>query len=291
GFFLYLPNTTSEFDTLLATNPFLEKSFKGRRLFTSFFMDNLTFYYQSKIKNKFQHAFIHNLNFSGIEVQTLNFLYNKVSGNRDTFSIGDFEFSKFARAEMDYRIYYTHSERSRLAARIAIGAVSPFGSSNSVPYIKQFYVGGPQSLRGWNIRELGPGNLNLSSSVKDRQTYYAAGDVKIEGNIEYRFDIIWRLKGAFFVDAGNIWLLPRSENRGQPGFLSSNLLNEIAIGTGMGLRVDLSYFLFRVDIGFKLRNPYKGENGSNWIYSSSNPVSVKNLFKNSTLHLALDYPF
>ncbi|MBK8483995.1 MAG: BamA/TamA family outer membrane protein [Saprospiraceae bacterium] len=291
GFFLYLLTTTDTFNSILKNNPFLENSFKGRRILTSFFLDNFTFYYQSKLNRKSQHALITNFNISGLEVQALNNLYKFTSSKNDTFSFGEFEFSKFIRGEIDYRFYYSISEKSRLATRFSIGYVSPFGFSNSVPYIKQFYVGGPQSLRAWNIREIGPGSYNLNTAnINNRQTYFAAGDIKLESSIEFRFDVIWRFKGAFFIDAGNIWLLPDAFNEDKKGIISKNLLNEIAIGTGLGVRLDLSYFLFRIDAGFKLRNPYETE-GKHWIYSNKYPVSLKHLFENYTLHLALDYPF
>jgi outer membrane protein insertion porin family len=292
GFSLYVPETTPTFNELLKNNPFLENSFKGRRLFTSYLLDNFAFYYQTKPKNNIQHSLISNFNISGFEVYTLNSIYNKISNSNSVFSLGEFEFSKFIRPEFDYRFYYNFSEKSKLASRFSIGIIVPFGSSNSVPYIKQFYSGGPQSLRAWNIRELGPGSLNLSDSVRENQTFFAAGDFKLEANIEYRFDIVWRLKGALFLDAGNIWLLPKAENKNQAGFLSSSFLNEIAIGTGMGFRLDLSYFLFRVDVGFKLRNSYRDDvYNKHWIFHDKYPVSLKHLFQNYTVHLALDYPF
>ncbi len=292
GFSLYVPETTPSFNELLKNNPFLENSFKGRRLLTSYFLDNLALYYQSKPKNNIQHSVITSFNISGFEVYTLNGIYNKIAKNDKIFSLGEFEFSKFLKPEIDYRVYYTFSEKSKLATRLNFGIILPFGSSTSVPYIKQFYSGGPQSLRAWNIRELGPGSLNLSDSVRENQTFFAAGDIKMEANIEYRFDIVWRFKGALFLDAGNIWLLPKAENENQAGFLNSKFYNEIAIGTGMGFRLDLSYFLFRVDVGFKLRNSFRDEvYNKYWIYHEKYPVSLKHLFENYTVHLALDYPF
>ncbi len=290
GFSLYVPQTETKFDSILELNPFLKNSFKGKRLFTSYFLDNITYYYQSKIRNNSQHAFIGNFNISGFEAFAINRLYNSISNSKDTFSLGEFEFSNFIKPEFDYRYYYTFSEKSKLATRVAFGIAIPYGNSTSIPYIKQFYVGGPQSLRAWNIRELGPGSNNLSNTIKDRPAYFASGDIKLEGSVEYRFDIFWRLEGALFLDAGNIWLLPKPSEDNEAGNFDSRFYEDLAIGTGLGIRLDLSYFLFRVDIGFKLRNPYE-TNGSHWIYNEKNQISVKHLFENSTLHLALDYPF
>lgn len=292
GFFLYWPSTTSAFDTLLLENKFLEKSFKGRRLFTSFFLDNITYYYQSKLLKNKQHSVITNFNISGFETNLVNEIYKTISGKKVNFSLGEFEFSKFIKSDIDYRFYLNFPNKSKLAIRFAAGVVFPFGSSVEVPYIKQFYVGGPQSIRAWNIRELGPGSLNLSDpSVNKSQIFYASGDFKLETSIEYRFDMFWRVKGALFLDAGNVWLLPKSSTDDKSAILKSTFYKELAVGTGLGVRLDLTYFLFRVDYGFQLRNTYPGENGKYWLYGSENAVSFDKLISNSTIHLALDYPF
>ncbi|MBK9108183.1 MAG: BamA/TamA family outer membrane protein [Saprospiraceae bacterium] len=293
GFSLYLPKTTSSFDTLLSNNKFLKESFTNSRLFSSLFLDNLTFYYQSQLKSNRQHSLITSFNISGLEVSALNSIYNKVFNKNSTFAIGEFEFSKFIKTDFDYRFYTNFSDKSKLAMRFATGIIVPFGNSSSVPYIKQFFVGGPQSLRAWNLREIGPGSLNLADSVQsENPTYFSAGDFKLETSIEYRFDMFWRFKGALFLDAGNIWYLPKaSGDNDKSGFLTSNFLKEIAIGTGIGIRLDLTYFLFRVDCGFQIKNAYPDQNGNYWIYNSTRTVSLGNLFENSTIHLALDYPF
>jgi outer membrane protein assembly factor BamA len=103
--------------------------------------------------------------------------------------------------------------------------------------------------------------------------------------------LVWIFKGAFFVDAGNIWLLPHKNQDAELGTFGKNAYKQIAVGSGFGLRMDLSYFLFRIDIGFKLRNPYPNENGNYGLYYPTNPVSIKGLWKDKNIHLALNYPF
>jgi len=293
GFSIYIPETTSSFDTLLQYNKFLRESFTSSRLFSSFLLDNVTLYLQSRKTKHIQHSLIASFNISGVEVSALNGLYNTLFKKSAQFAIGEFEFSKFIKTDFDYRIYFNYSDRSKLACRLATGIIRPFGNSSSVPYIKQFYVGGPQSVRAWNLREIGPGSLNLADSVdSNNPTYFSAGDFKIEGNIEYRFDMFWRFKGALFLDAGNIWYIPTNDgDKKKQGFFNSQFLKEIAIGTGLGVRLDLTYFLFRVDVGFQLKNAYPDLNGDYWIYNARKAVSLANLFENSTIHLALDYPF
>ncbi|MDQ3142850.1 MAG: BamA/TamA family outer membrane protein [Bacteroidota bacterium] len=290
GFNLYLPKTEAAFDSIIKDNLFLEKSFKGKFLFTSFFLNKLA-YYNENSRGRLKKTFIGAMETSGLEISLINSIYNTVAKRKDTFSLKDIEFSKFIKFDLDQRFEWVINSHSSFVHRITGGIAFPFGGSGAVPYIRQFYLGGPQSLRAWNTREVGPGSDEISKNIRSNGAFYSAGDIKLEANIEYRFDIIWRLKGALFVDAGNIWLLPKKNQDNPKPHFSNRFYQQIAVGTGIGVRLDLSYFIFRLDMGFKLRNPYRDENGSHWIYSTSNPLVFPNLFKNSNIHLALNYPF
>ena len=160
-----------------------------------------------------------------------------------------------------------------------------------MPFIKQFYVGGPQSIRGWNVREPGPGGSNYSTSGLSTNSFFSTGDIKFETNLEYRYDIFLWLKGAFFMDVGNVWILPTATDAPRDAKFSKRFLDQLNVGTGTGLRLDMSYFVIRFDLGFKLRNAFKNENNKNWIYNNAYKVSVKNLSRNSTFHIAVNYPF
>jgi outer membrane protein insertion porin family len=296
GFSLYFPKTTAEFDSLLISNRLLQSSFSDRRLLSALFLDNVTYYYQSPQKRNKRYSVIASFNMSGLEVNLANSLSNALTGKTDTFRVGEFTFSEFIKTDLDYRYYTSFRDKSSLALRISSGIVVPFGRSTTVPYIKQFYVGGPQSIRAWNLREIGPGAIappEPDTGESRNIAFFSAGDFKLEGSLEFRFDIFWRLKGAVFLDAGNIWYLPKKviDPDTRAGFLSKDFYKEIAVGTGLGLRLDLTYFLFRVDVGFQLRNPYPDDQGKYWLYGSDNPVSFTKLQRNSTIHLALDYPF
>ncbi|MCC6754122.1 MAG: BamA/TamA family outer membrane protein [Saprospiraceae bacterium] len=296
GLSLYFPKTTPEFDSLLKSNRLLQSSFSDRRLLSALLLDNVTYYYQSPQKRNNRYSVIASFNLSGLEVNLANSLSNAISGKQDTFRVGEFTFSEFVKTDLDYRYYTAFRDKSSLALRLSSGIVIPFGRSTTVPYIKQFYVGGPQSIRAWNLREIGPGAIappESDSSSNRSIAFFSAGDFKLEGSVEFRFDIFWRLKGAVFLDAGNIWYLPKkvSDPDTRAGFLSKDFYKEIAVGTGLGLRLDLTYFLFRVDIGFQLRNAFPDDRGKYWLYGSDNPVSFNKLQRNSTIHLALDYPF
>jgi outer membrane protein assembly factor BamA len=165
------------------------------------------------------------------------------------------------------------SSDQQFAVRLNVGLARPFGNTTDVPYVKQFYVGGANSMRGWAPRGLGPGGYldSISLETTNNLRLYQTGDFKLELNAEYRFNLFWRLRGAFFLDAGNVWTIrPDPERPGaqlrwrentyidQDGqtFRHYPFYKQIAVAGGFGLRVDLSYFLFRFDIGLKLRNNY-----------------------------------
>jgi outer membrane protein insertion porin family len=287
----YVPKVFAAFDSIISKNQFLQKSFVGQRLFTSFFLGDLRYYYQSKKSPRYNTTFIGSIETSGLEVSLIKSVSNLFKKNASIDTDSKLEFSRFIKLEGDQRWYYSLKGGASINGRFNAGVVFPYGNSKTTPYIKQFYLGGPQSLRAWGIREPGPGADPISRTVDQTGTYYSAGDVKIEANIEFRFDLVWIFKGAFFVDAGNIWLLPHKNQDSELGTLSKYAYKQIAVGSGFGLRMDLSYFLFRIDIGFKLRNPYPDENGNYGLYYPTNPVSIKGLWKDKNIHLALNYPF
>src|SRR5690625_769220 len=175
-------------------------------------------------------------------------LDNAIANNfRDTFQLFDkFEFSKFFKIDLDGRFTKDLSLSTAFASRINIGVATPLPGSTTVPFVKQFFLGGPSSMRAWRIRELGPGNFQDSLVMANsNQPFANVGDLKIEMNAEYRFPLFWRLNSALFLDVGNIWLLGKSENG--VGRLTPDFWREFAVGTGTGLRVDLTFFILRLD--------------------------------------------
>lgn len=168
-------------------------------------------------------------------------------------------YAQFVRGETDFRYYKFLNPKSNLVFRIAGGVGVPFGNSEVLPVEKGFYAGGANGIRGWEIRTLGPGSFSDPENEFDKM-----GEVWMESNLEYRFPLYSFLYGAIYADAGNIWLL--RENLDFPGgkFDASTFSDQIAISTGFGFRVDLSFFIFRVDTGIKLKNPSK-EINDRWV--------------------------
>jgi outer membrane protein assembly factor BamA len=159
-----------------------------------------------------------------------------------------------------------------------------------MPYVKQFYIGGSNSVRAFSAWGLGPGSYRIPDSIAAKSFMYQAGDIKLEANTEYRFPLVSILKGAVFVDAGNIWLLRDDPNRPGGKFSFQTFLDQVAVGTGFGLRLDLSFFVLRCDIAFPLRVPYLSE-GERWVFRKialGNPSWRTN---NLMLNIAIGYPY
>ncbi|MEY2904537.1 MAG: hypothetical protein RJA52_553, partial [Bacteroidota bacterium] len=272
GIDFLLPEINPEFLGVLGDNTFFQRSF-GRQLFVGFLFRELGYTYNGR-QNRFGESNYFGLNFelSGLEVQAINSLVNSFSEKRDTFSFGTTDFSKYIRIEFDGRYIRQITSQRSIAGRVNIGLATPFGYSTEVPYVKQFYVGGPNSIRAWAARGLGPGGYDdpLTTSNRNRLLFYQTGDIKLEGSAEYRFNLFWRLRGALFVDIGNVWTINEDLNRIGSQFLLKQkdiikdgnqftvdpFYKQFAIGSGLGMRFDFTYFLFRLDMGVRLRNPF-----------------------------------
>lgn len=210
--------------------------------------------------------------------------------SEEPYQIFGLPFAQFFRTEADIK-FHRFRRKTDWLLRTNIGVAIPYGNANTVPFIKQFFVGGSNSIRAWQIRTLGPGS---SDAGLEQTTAYndQTGDIKLELNAEYRFPVFSFLKGAFFVDAGNIWLLPS----GSEGDVEETLFRwdrfyqEIAVGAGTGLRVDLTYFVLRVDVAVPIRKPYL-PNRDRWVVSEPGFASGDWWGNNLNWNLAIGYPF
>ncbi len=277
----------------LSINPILEKSFTSQ-LFTGILFRDINLYHLTKESSKrTQWAILSNFEVSGLENYVVNSIVNAIEGDNKYWTLGGVNFAKFIRLESDFRFYKKFRGKRVFAMRLNIGMAIPYGADKTivgdgvVPFVKQYFVGGPNSLRAWRLRELGPGayfDSDLEPGSDDIPPF-ASGDFKIDFSAEYRFKLFWLLDGAVFLDAGNVWTLKESEFVG--GKISSKLWNQFAVGTGWGLRFDLEYFILRFDMGYKLRNPFPNpETGSYNAFTKE-----YNSFPLGNINFAINYPF
>ena len=187
-------------------------------------------------------------------------------------------YAQFLKIETEWRKTWQLNEHDQLVAHASAGAVWSYGNSTTAPYNEQLYVGGANSIRAFTIRSIGPGAYlptEATSSYLDQ-----TGDMKLLFNLEYRPRLFDNLYGAIFLDAGNVWSLKDNDYRTDSKFKFKNMFQQMAVGTGVGLRYDLDYFVIRVDWGIGLHLPYK-----------SGFYNLPNFKDSHSLHLAIGYPF
>ncbi|MDR3025933.1 BamA/TamA family outer membrane protein [Chryseobacterium sp.] len=197
-------------------------------------------------------------------------------------------FSQYVKIENDFRFYHKFTEKSSLATRFIGGIAYPYGNSEFIPFSKQFFSGGSNSIRAFRARTLGPGSFD-PRTIPEGSYFDQSGDIKLELNAEYRANLYKFLNAAVFVDAGNIWLLHDDPDRPGAKF-SKDFLNEIAVGAGVGLRLDFSILILRLDLAMPLRVPYY-QKGDRWAFDKINFGDSNWRKDNLVLNIAIGYPF
>jgi hypothetical protein len=292
--YVRLGNQTDEFRRLLDANPFLRSSFEEQFIIGSIYQHTFS---QLGLERR-THQFFNSttLDVSGNMVSAVQMLLGNDS--RDDAAdppvpprtIFNQPYSQYTRLDNDFRYYLNFSEKSQLATRLIAGVGYPYGNSLTMPYVKQFSIGGPNSIRAFRARSVGPGTYNVPDELAF-SFFDQVGDIRLEANVEYRFPIFSFFRGALFVDAGNIWLINEDDDRPGGKFQTNNLLNELAVGTGFGLRVDIEFFVIRFDVGIPVRVPYR-EQGDRFVLDDFkfrlNPGPEQ---QGIVLNIAIGYPF
>ncbi len=273
---------------------YLSAAFKEKRKTNSYLQhtftnsiiegENMLFEYRSKPKKAYS-------NFSSVKIgveeagtllKGINTLYKEVA--KDTIQA----IAHYVKADIDYRKYFNR-RKSQWVNRIMVGIGIPVGGSVTLPYIKQYSAGGAFSNRGWQSRHLGPGRSIDSNTQSSFVIFDKTGDLKLEANTEYRFNLLKlfsgaiNLKGAAFIDAGNIWLTNKDSSVKGGEFDPAYLWQDIAMSSGLGLRLDFSFFVFRVDWGYPIKRPD--------VLSHNGFITDKFTYKDGLWNLALGYPF
>lgn len=281
---IVLPVIRPAFQSKLDSNEFLRNSY--RRTFIEGENIAFTFSDQEKKQNRNYNYLRIGLEEAGIIMAGINAIDKQVSNTQG------FIFDQYVKLDLDARRYF-NARHSLLALRFLTGIGNPYGSSKTLPYIKQYFVGGPYSIRGWRPRTLGPVNILDTNNLSIDRT----GDIKLEMSAEYRFDMIQlfsgtlNLNGALFADAGNTWLARQSENTPNGEFDISRLGHDIAMSTGAGLRVIIAgFFTARLDAAFPIKNPYLPSN-SGWILNKVDLGNSTWRKDNIVLNVAIGMPF
>ncbi|WP_343330867.1 BamA/TamA family outer membrane protein [Polaribacter staleyi] len=265
-----LSNTTAAFQEILDNNSYLQSSFDQQ------FISGLTFSftYNEMLNAAKSHQFYlqSTLDVAGNSIS----LFDKKTTETNTF-LG-LEYAQYAKADVDVRYHYNFGPKKEqtIATRIFAGYGYAYGNSDVIPFVKQYYSGGPYSVRAFSIRSLGPGTYNDNDTNTASSFFDKTGNVRLEANLEYRFPIYSFLKGAVFADAGNVWnTVSNSDFNDSDGNVrdkfTSNFINELGMGAGFGLRIDVQGFVIRFDLAAPFHDPSL-EEGKRWDFRADEPV-------------------
>jgi outer membrane protein assembly factor BamA len=190
-------------------------------------------------------------------------------------------YAQYIKSDIELRKGFWLNKYNSVMGRLFVGIGIPYGNFDVLPFEKKYFTGGANGIRAWQVRSLGPGTYKAPEGSYPNQS----GDIKMEGNLEYRYKLIKFLEGAFFLDAGNVWAINEKDNRKGAQFKPGTFYKQIAIGTGTGFRFDFDYFIFRLDLGLKVRDPAQSENNG-WI------IGTRKLVGNDfNFSFAIGYPF
>ena len=276
-------NTTDSFQRMLDNVPTLRRNFENQFIVGS----NYTFTYT----NQFQTFRRNNILFTGSAESAGNlintFLPKDDDGKKRLFNALT---NQYIRLEADFRDYYKlKPDKMWLAGRMNIGVGIPHGNSDILPYVRQFFAGGGNDIRAFRARSLGPGTFNVN---KDTIQLFAdqGGDIKLLSSAELRAKLYRFIHGAVFLDAGNIWLAKEDTARPGAKFNFGRAFSEIAVGAGVGLRIDANIIVVRADLAMPLRKPYEPP-GSRWVINQINFGDRHWRRENLILNLGIGYPF
>jgi len=264
--YLQLRKTSPLFNSILEANPFLKRSFEQQ------FIAGLTYSFMYNELSNTQKKGRFNIKFNfDIAGNTLSLLGKKQDSDTTKSFLG-LSYAQYVKGDVDLSYQYKLGQSGHsLVARVFGGIGIPYGNSQTMPYVKQYFSGGAYSVRAFQIRGLGPGIYNPADN---RNLFFdRSGDIRLEGNLEYRFPIISVFKGAIFTDAGNIWNLNDNLVGGK---FTSDFINQFGVGSGFGVRVDVQGFVIRFDLAAPLKSPVSG-----WAFDYKNPV----------FNFAIGYPF
>jgi outer membrane protein insertion porin family len=280
-----LIDQTQAFREYLEANPIVKRSFEEQFIIGI----GYDFYFDNQVRGRKNSYFVNvSLESAGnIPSAIFSATNAKTDEPVEQYKIFGVPYSQFFKVKTEVRHYFRINRNSQFVTRGVIGSGLPYGNSDVIPYSRQFFAGGTNDIRAFVSRTVGPGSYNPPvTNLGVDQT----GDIKLAANIEYRFSFTRVLKGAIFMDAGNVWLKNEDPERSGGSFEWNRFYKEIALGGGVGLRVDVEFVVFRVDLAWAVYKPNLTE-GDRWVIRDFNPFGSSWRKENTLLNIAIGYPF
>jgi outer membrane protein assembly factor BamA len=284
--YLYMPSLSKTFQDLFEGNKnyILEYNYKDRLIVRM----GYTYNYNSTGSTLANNTIASNsysirtgVESAGILLHTFSKLIGLSKNDKGEYALLNIPFAQYIKADFDFAKNIVVDERNSLAYHLGMGIAIPYGNADVIPFEKRYFSGGANSVRGWSVRSLGPGSFSGDENFLNQ-----SGDIKLDASVELRSELFWKFQGALFVDAGNIWTL-HNYSEEQPGgkFKFDRFYKQIAVAYGLGLRLDLDFFVIRVDGGMKAIDPIYHNGKQRY------PIIRPRFGRDFALHFAVGYPF
>ena len=288
--YIYMPYRSDQFrkylDAMDEINPLLRYSYEDLfiiRLGYTYTYNSAGASTTMRTPRKSSYSIRFNIEESGNLIYGLSKLIHKRPRYEDdSYQIGNISFAQYIKADFDFAKNFVIDDRNTVVFHFGLGVAVPYGNSKSLPFEKLYFSGGANSVRGWRVRSLGPGTYRGNANSIDYVNH--TGDIKLDLNLEYRTHLFWKLKGAAFLDAGNVWTLRQRDSESTGQFDFTTFYKEIALSYGLGIRLDLDFLILRFDGGMKAINPM--ETGEKKF-----PIIRPNFGRDFAFHFAVGYPF
>ena len=224
-----------------------------------------------------------NIESSGNLLYAFSHMLNATRNEDHQCTVANIAYAQYIKTDIDFTKSFRIDHRNSIVFHVGMGVAYPYGNSRILPFEKRYFSGGANSVRGWSVRRLGPGSF--AGNDRNIDFINQSGDIKLDLNLEYRTKLFWKLNGAFFVDAGNIWTIRDYEEQPGGAFRFDSFYKQIAVSYGLGLRFDFDYFILRFDAGMKAVNPAYRNSKEHY------PLIHPDFGRDFAFHFAVGYPF
>ena len=277
--YVYYPFISPEYRAYLSTSPYFVYNFQNHLIMRTGYSGSYSNFRPLQPLRNYS-TLNYGIETAGNLLYGINNLFNSTKDDEGTFKIFGIRYAQYVKTDFNLTRYQIFDKNNRIVYHAGVGVALPYGNNNLIPFEKRYFSGGANSVRGWTAYQLGPGTFRSKGGYIDYNTQM--GDIRIDLNMEYRTKLFWKLDGALFLDAGNVWTIREYDS--QPGgvFRFSDFIGQLGVAYGGGIRADFSFFVLRLDLGLKLHNPALGRTGSR---------RKKNTKEDYGFNLAIGYPF
>ncbi|MHB9054897.1 MAG: translocation and assembly module lipoprotein TamL [Paludibacteraceae bacterium] len=277
--YVYYPYISPEYRDYLSTSPYFVYNFQNHLIMRTGYSGSYSGFRPLQPLRNYS-TLSYGVETAGNLLYGINNLLNSKKDAEGAYKIFGIRYAQYVKTDFNISHHQIFDKNNRIVYHFGLGLAAPYGNNNLIPFEKRYFSGGANSVRGWTAYQLGPGTFKSSGGYIDYNTQM--GDIKIDLNMEYRSKLFWKLEGALFLDAGNVWTIREYDT--QPGgvFRLSDFISQMGVAYGGGIRADFSFFVLRLDLGLKLHNP---------ALSRTESWRTKLTKDDYAFNLAIGYPF